>query len=921
MNIIYIDKDKLNVVQYSQLPNKDLSLFFSSSKHSLVYVEDENNKVIGFIDHNLYKQSKATNEVKIKKFGKVLIEEKSDFSQIETLFETNLDIVAIPVLNENNNLIGAYVRTIPEELSSFDKVMNCIALAVLPAFIEEFLLYIKTNGIKTIYLIANENDFVKFCDCFNSFVEIQHYDNTVINSHSIIIDMLYSKTYRQLISKSINHDIVSLEHILAIIILPIAINYVKSHNASLYFIEGLIKEKIKESNLRWPQLYSGLTLAEAVSDNDLIKAFCNGDMGLVQWSKDINNGILGGDEVCTNGLHLLMSENLNGMHYDDAKPRIFIYGPCFVYGTCVPKSYRLQIILSKMFPKYSVVNCGVKNGHSLLNDLLYILNTDIKAGDILIDMNVFPIEESITIKEKCGLSEFSLYFNKYMDDECQFLDNTFHANAKVTYLAATFIKTLIPDNKIINSTNHSSRYLFETNKISKIDTKSIIGKSLMSSYIEYIKGYRRETRNGQVVGSVMLTANPLTKGHEYLIGQAKSKCDLLYVFIVEENSFYFTTTERLNIVRSVIKDPNIVILTTGNVMTARYTFPDYYQQNHTKTDVSLGLMSDLHFFLFGSVVAPLLNITKRFVGEEVKGSVTDYYNNKLLAILPSYGIEVEIIPRLCCSDGTVISASLVRELIDKQDGDSLSKLISPVVVEYIKRTRFEHVLRLGRWSCAYRKGANMIKRYNYYLPEAAKRESLASQAAFSAGINTPKFIQTIDDGASIANVFEYMDLTAINTSWFDFDEKLFSGINNILNFLPNVHWREDDNYWKESLLIEFKDALRYLKIDINKYTFLLDGLIPEVFIHGDFTCDNLGLSSTKGLVVFDFQHGCLGPKGWDKAYIASTMHYNKCIFELNEQEKQIAETISAIRYGRAIRKNDDIQRRKALFVSWINHLK
>ena len=102
---------------------------------------------------------------------------------------------------------------------------------------------------------------------------------------------------------------------------------------------------------------------------------------------------------------------------------------------------------------------------------------------------------------------------------------------------------------------------------------------------------------------------------------------------------------------------------------------------------------------------------------------------------------------------------------------------------------------------------------------------------------------------------------------------------------------------------------------------MLEGLIPEVFIHGDFTCDNLGLSSTKELVVFDFQHGCLGPKGWDKAYIASTLHYNKCIFELNEQEKQIAETIAAIRYGRAIRKNDDIQRRKEIFVSWINRLK
>ena len=93
--------------------------------------------------------------------------------------------------------------------------------------------------------------------------------------------------------------------------------------------------------------------------------------------------------------------------------------------------------------------------------------------------------------------------------------------------------------------------------------------------IDYLKKNKRIVHKGQIIGSVILTANPITKGHEYLINIAKSKCDILYVFVVEDNSFEFTTTERFNLVKTVIKNPDIIVLTTGNLMTAKYTFPAY----------------------------------------------------------------------------------------------------------------------------------------------------------------------------------------------------------------------------------------------------------------------------------------------------------------------------------------------------------
>lgn len=918
MNIIYLEKDKLCVIQDKDLPEKDLSRYFSSSKLSLVYIEDEEGKLIGYINHNLYKKTIKSENINVKSFKLVLIENTFNASYIDNLFEKNLDIDSIPVVNSENILVGVYLRTVSEELSSNERVMNTIALSVLPAFINEFKQFLKKRDISILYIIANEDDFVKIDRILGSIIKIEYFSRFEATDNALVIDMLYSKTYRSSISRSLKCQIVSLESVMAILLLPIAINFVKEHNANIYFIEGPIKDKIKDAKLKWPQLYMDLTLSKSVNDDKIMNCFFNGDQNLIEWARDMNNGILGGDEVCTNGIHLLMSQNLNIDNSNDNKSHMYLYGPCVVYGACVPQEYNLSSSLREMYPEYIVVNNAVKNGHSLLNDLLYILNTDIDAGDILIDINVFSDEISHLLRSEGLLYEFSDFFNRNMDSKCQFLDNTFHANINVTNILSKFIKSLIPNDNKSHFSSSSSRYFYETNKIADIDSSSILGKSLMGSYIDYVKSYKREIHEGQIVGSVILTANPITKGHEYLIKVAKSKCDILYVFIVEENSFDFTTTERLNLVRSVVDDPDIIVLTTGKVMTARYTFPDYYQKEHTCTDITLNPMSDLHFYLFGSIVAPILRISKRYVGEEIKGSVTDYYNNKLLSTLPLYGIDVEVIPRLCSLDGKAVSASKVRNLIIKQDVQALSAVLSSTVLEYVIETRFEHIIRKGRWSTAFRNGRCFIKKYKYYIPDKAQREAIASKAAYSFGINTPLFIKTKDDGKTITNTFEYIEMEPLEQIFKNNIKNFYTLLCNLLNSLSNVPWDVNDNYWRNSLIPEFKDALSYLDVDTEKYIYILDELVPEVFIHGDFTSDNLGYSMEGKLVVFDFQHGCLGPKGWDKYYFSATMLYDKCFFDFNDNEKSITELISAIRYGRSRRKNEDVEHRKEIFMSWIN---
>lgn len=683
MNIIFLEKENLYTSTLSEIKSKDYSLFFSSSKFGLLYIIDEKGSLMGYIDHNLYKTKK---DYEIKKFEKIIFLEDVAYINIEHLFNKNLELNSIPVVDDNNVLHGVYVRDFSEELSSNERVMNVIALSVLPAFINEVNQYLKEQSIYSLSIIANDEDFSSISNLLDNCIEIRHFYISNINKTTLVLDLQYSKSYREHLKRLIPCEVMTLENLLTLVLLPLTIDFVKQKGASIYFIEGLLKEKLKYADEKWPQLFKKLTLQKAISNDELLTDFFNGNTNYVKWAKNPNSGMLGGDEVCTNGIHLLMSNNLNQDINKLDEPHLILYGPCFVYGACIPHNYSLDNQLQDLLPNYQILNNGVKNGHSLLNDLLYILNTDITNGDILVDINIFLQAEMQVIKEKETLYIFSEYFNENSNIHCKFLDNTFHANIQVTSLAAHYIKSIVQKKTREFPVPKKNRYLYENNKIAKIDTNTILGKSLMGSYIDYLKKNKRITHKGQIIGSVILTANPITKGHEYLINIAKSKCDILYVFIVEENSFEFTTTERLNLVKTVIKNPDIIVLTTGNLMTAKYTFPAYYQQNHSESKTSIPHMSDIHFHIFGGVVAPLLQITKRYVGSEIKDSVTDYYNQKLISTLPKYGIDVEVVKRLKV-EGQNISASKVRDLIRNGNYKLLSKFLSPDILEYIKKSR------------------------------------------------------------------------------------------------------------------------------------------------------------------------------------------------------------------------------------------
>ena len=177
MNIIYIKKECLFVVDRNRLndTNVNLSLFFSSSKNSLVYINDENGQLLGYIDHRLLKNHSNSSEYIITQFREILLEGNYLTSKVDELFDRIPNLEAIPVVDKCSHLMGAYVKTVSDELSSNERVMNTIALSILPAFVEEFRLFLLQKKITTLFLLSSDEDYKEVNSLIGCDIDVRRF--------------------------------------------------------------------------------------------------------------------------------------------------------------------------------------------------------------------------------------------------------------------------------------------------------------------------------------------------------------------------------------------------------------------------------------------------------------------------------------------------------------------------------------------------------------------------------------------------------------------------------------------------------------------------------------------------------------------------------------------------------------------------
>ncbi len=239
------------------------------------------------------------------------------------------------------------------------------------------------------------------------------------------------------------------------------------------------------------------------------------------------------------------------------------------------------------------------------------------------------------------------------------------------------------------------------------------GRGGLPEYRKYLESLARPGRNGAIV----MNANPFTKGHRYLVEQAASQVDNLYVIVVKEDRSRFPYVERKAMIEAGCAGlDNVVVCEGSDYAISAATFPTYFLKKlDDATDTQIALDLDL----FVNHIAKPLGVTVRFAGSEPEDALTRRYNELMAEILPGTSVAVvrqahqpdpELvkgsalrqarrpidfveIPRLE-QNGNPISATSLRRALDKGNLKEAMEYIPESSIPYLVADLAERALRL-----------------------------------------------------------------------------------------------------------------------------------------------------------------------------------------------------------------------------------
>lgn len=332
---------------------------------------------------------------------------------------------------------------------------------------------------------------------------------------------------------------------------------------------------------------------------------------------------------------------------------IYFYGACISIGLRVEDAHTIESWMQKRLNENQknvrVVNYGCcSDWFSILNR---IVSTKYRQGDIVVIYMRGEKYEGIpnlNVTDVCEKNNVPI----------EWMERTpLHGNHKLNHLYADAIYEELED-KIDEDVSLNQKI--------DLDCDIVVEQYIEQHFTNFCKdAYDR-------IGSIVMNCNPFTNGHRYLIEQALKQVDYLIIFVVEENRSIFTYEERFLMVSEGVKDlGNVMVVPSGPLILSQTTFPEYFLKIADE-DIVDNVEYDIT--LFAERIAPKLNITYRFVGEELEDQVTNEYNGAMKRILPRNGVNIVEIPRKQI-DSKAISASSVRGCLDNGDMNRLRDLI------------------------------------------------------------------------------------------------------------------------------------------------------------------------------------------------------------------------------------------------------
>ncbi|MFD2728353.1 [citrate (pro-3S)-lyase] ligase [Enterococcus camelliae] len=206
-----------------------------------------------------------------------------------------------------------------------------------------------------------------------------------------------------------------------------------------------------------------------------------------------------------------------------------------------------------------------------------------------------------------------------------------------------------------------------------------IGTPNFATYLQWLS----EQRQSREASAIVMNANPFTKGHLFLVEQAAKLSEQVYVFVLSENQSTFSFADRLAMVRAGVAEfANVTVVPTENYLVSSLTFPTYFLKDQAPLELAK-IQARVDATLFKEKIAPVLGITKRFVGEEPYSKVTEVYNQAMKEVFAGE-IELYVFSRLTIK-GEIVSATKVRQALKENNQVLLKQLLPQSSYEYLEK--------------------------------------------------------------------------------------------------------------------------------------------------------------------------------------------------------------------------------------------
>jgi len=371
---------------------------------------------------------------------------------------------------------------------------------------------------------------------------------------------------------------------------------------------------------------------------------------------------------------------------ENAAHTIFTFGPSVIFGYRTDDEHTVSSSIQRELNRhyrgsspYQVMNCAFAGGENYIAMRRSFLAHRPQNGDVAV---FFQWLDASLLQDVSGdefhyfdpQGERGLFDRPHNFGEYLFADSVHLMPAGNALLGEAVAQDLVKSGILGQDTEGTGPVGVISGMVQERREEPLSGE--LGRYLDAI------SRLKLTAGAIVMNCNPFTLGHRCLIEYAAGRCDRLYVFAVEEDLSYFSFADRMELIQKGTSDlKNVTVLPSGRFMISQTTFPAYFEKDAAPENIAVDASRDIE--IFARRIAPSLNISVRFAGEEPFDSVTRQYNAQMKIMLPRYGIDFVVIPRKEIG-GEAVSASRVRRLLKEHNFSEIEKIVPETTMEYLK---------------------------------------------------------------------------------------------------------------------------------------------------------------------------------------------------------------------------------------------